>query len=307
MDTADTEQLLPTPGWNPTAEERVQSFAANIAMRAEAQGRKVTHPGEGADMNAALVAAVRQATLLEVHLDLGYLANDVRKTEADTAHQRDVVSATAAREAYGKGVQDGVTKVRTLQERDQVDNAARLSHGNASLDREAEDMIVPRGYVAAWKHVHEEPDGSQFQREVYGTLESDVREGDTRAVIVAGPDKHLISLDRVRFAPDLHTLVAERDLKALPSLVFTTSDPTAVRVMDGMDGQGRLSLHAHTLPEGENAPDAKPGTYLRLGVHQDGVSKGVLDLTVHQWMDLQDAAETLYARHLIAQSKADES
>ena len=258
-------------------------------------------------MNAALVHAIRQATLQGVLIDLAYLANDVRKLTAQDADRQSHEVDKAAREAYGRGVTDGVQKVRTLQERDQADSAERLAHGNPSPNRDGEDMIIPRGYVAAWRHEMEQPDGSAFYREVYGTLDADVREGDTRAVIVAGPDKHLISLDRVRFAPNLHTLVAERDIKALPSLEFTATDPTAVRVTDGMDGGGRIALNVHTLREEQALTGGKPGTYIRLGVHQDGVAKGVLDLTREQWTDLADAAETLYARHLIAQAEGDES
>lgn len=293
--------------WEETAADRVEQFAATLGSRSQGEAQRVTHPGEGADMNAALVHAIRQATLQGVQIDLSYLANDVRKLAAQDADRQANEAEKAAREAYGRGVADGVQKVRALQERDQADSAERLAHGNPSLNRDAEDMAIPRGYVAAWGHVHEEPDGTQFHREVYGTLDADVRQGDTRAVIVAGPDKHLISLDRVRFAPDLHTLVAERDLKAMPSLEFRDSDPTAVRVTDGMDGEGRISLNVHTLPPEEAASTAKPGTYIRLGVHQDGVAKGVLDLTREQWTDLADAAETLYARHLIARAEGDES
>lgn len=295
------------PQWEDSPALRVEYFASNLGQRAQGEASRITHPGEGADMNAALVHAVRQATLQGVQIDLAYLAEDIRQLTEQKREERDREAESAAREAYGKGVTDGVQKVRTHQERDQADAAERLAHGNSSPNRDDEDMIIPRGYVAAWKHVHEEPDGTQFQREVYGTLDADVREGDTRAVIVAGPDKHLISLDRVRFAPTLHTLVAERDLKKLDSLEFTVADPTAVRVTDGMDGEGRISLNVHTLPPESAASTAKPGTYLRLGVHQDGIAKGVLDLTVHQWTDLQDAAETLYARHLVAQAEGDVS
>jgi hypothetical protein len=295
------------PSWEETAAERVELFAANLGSRAQGEAMRITHPGEGADMNAALVHAIRQATLQGVQIDLAYLANDVRKLADQDADARNRASQQAAQNAYNQGLVEGVEKGKSYQQRDQADAADRLAYGNPSAYREGEDMIIPKGYVAAWFHVHEEPDGTKFHREVYGTLDADVRDGDTRAVIVAGPDKHLISLDRVRFAPNLHTLVAERDLKRLPSLEFTATDPSAVRVTDGMDGEGRISLNVHTL-EPENAVStAKPGTYIRLGVHQDGVAKGLLDLTREQWLDLQEAAETLYARHLINQSAGDES
>lgn len=303
----DTQNYEPATPWEETAADRVEQFAAALGSQGQGEAMRITHPGEGADMNAALVHAVRQATIQGIQLDLAYLANDVRRLTAQDTDTQAREADKASREAYGRGVTDGVQKVRELRERDQVDNAERLAYGNPSPNRDGEDMIIPRGYVAAWHHRHEQPDGSVFSREVYGVLDADVREGDQRAVIIAGPDKHFISLDRVRFAPDLHTLVAERDLKQMQNLEIRPSDPGTVRVTDGMDGEGRLSLNVHTLTPEAAAATAKPGTYLRLGVQQDGVAKGVLDLTCDQWTDLQDAAETLYARHLIEQGKGDES
>jgi len=307
MDSSmDAEQVLPTPGWNPTAEERVQSFAANIAMRAEGQGRKVTHPGEGADMNAALVAAVRQATLLEVHLDLGYLANDVSKTEAETAHQRDVVSARATREAYGQGVADGVAKGKEYHAREVADNERQSLHGNPAAVRELCKVVTPKGQVAAWLHIHVDPDGVEFFREVYGTLAEDVREGDNRAQIAAGPDRFMVGLDRVRFAPTLDKLVAARDLSTLEALEVIDGG-TAVRAVDAMDKGGHLEARITILEEGENAEGSAPGTYVRLVSVRPGNGRVTLDLSPGEWSDLTQAVEVLYGRHMDAQAAGDES
>ena len=298
--------LGPRPQWEDSAALRVEYFASNLGQRAQGEASRITHPGEGSDMNAALVHAIRQATLQGVQIDLGYLAEDVRQLTEQKRQERDQEAEAAAREAYGKGVQDGVTKVRTLQERDQADNAARLSHGNASLDRDAEDMIIPRGYVAAWKHIHEEPDGTQFHREVYGRLDTDVREGDTRAVIVAGPDKHLISLDRVRFAPTLDTLIAERDLSELDGLELINTG-TAVRIVDAMDKGGHLDVNINTLEEGENAEGSAPGTYVRLVSVRPGNGRVTRDISPAQWHELTQVVETFYARRMDALSEGDES
>lgn len=301
-----TENYQASTPWEETAADRVEQFAATLGSRAQGEAMRVTHPGEGSDMNAALVHAIRQATLQGVQLDLAYLANDVRKLAAlDTdAHNR--ASQQAAQNAYNQGLVEGVEKGKSYQQRDQADAAERLAYGNPAPIRDLQTVITPRGHVAAWRHEMEQPDGSRFFREVYGTLDADVREGDTRAVIVAGPDKHLISLDRVRFAPTLHALVAERDLSALENATLIDTG-TGVRLQDGMDGGGHLDANITTLDADGAAEGSKPGTYVRLVSVRPGNGRVTLDMTVGQWTDLVDAVEALYARRVIAQAEGDES
>lgn len=303
MDTSNYEASTP---WEETAADRVEYFAANLGQRAQGEAARITHPGEGADMNAALVHAVRQATLQGVQIDLAYLANDVRKLAAQDVEAHNRASQQAAQNAYNQGLVEGVEKGKNYQQRDQADAGERLAHGNPSPYREGEDMLIPKGYVAAWQHAHEEPDGTKFYREVYGTLDADVRDGDTRAVIVAGPDKHLISLERVRFAPTLHALVAERDTSKLSALEPVDSGRT-VRAVDAMDGKGHVDASVQTLEADEAAEGSEPGTYVRLVAVRPGNGRVTVDLSKAQWLEMVQSVETLYARRVIAQAEGDES
>lgn len=287
--------------WTESPAQRVEIYAANLAARAQSHGRQVTIPGESADMNAPLVHAVRQATLLEVHMDLGYVVNDVRKAQEQQREDQGRETVAATKRAYEHGRAIGYEEGRTERVSEQSDAAVYLAHGNPSPNRAAEAVAIPRGYVAAWKHVHEEPDGTTFLREVYGTLDEDVRAGDTRAVIVAGPDKHLISLDRVRFAPKLETIVAERDLAQLETL-HLLGRTEAVRLADDMDGNAKLDASVVLLKPEEAAPGSKPGRYIRVlaASDEEDEQRATVDLSLAQWLELVQAVETLWARSVLA-------
>jgi hypothetical protein len=295
--------MVATP-WDEGPAERIELFAAGLASTARNLGRMVTHPGGESDMNAPLVNSVRQAALLEVHLDLGYLANDVRKMLAQQKSEAERSAQRAAMTSYGQGVADGVEKGKDYHAREVADAEARSLHGNPNLIREQERVIIPAGYVAAWFHVLEEPDGTKYQRQVFGRLAADVREGDTRAVIVAGPDRLLVGLDRIRFAPTLATIVAEADLALLDGLEVRHEQST-VRLRDGMDANGTLDVTVHTLKPGEESEGSQPGTYIRFTT-QDG-ERTVFDLSKGQWQHLVQAVEALYARRVIADAQGDES
>jgi hypothetical protein len=292
--------------WSDKAEDLVREFARTHQSIAAHHSGAVTHPGETSDMNAPLVNSVRHAAALEFVLELGHLADSIRRMEDRASLVRARQAQRDRADAYGQGVADGVEQGKVYQQRDQASAADRLAYGNPSAHREGEDVITPKGHVAAWLHVHEEPDGTTFRREVYGTLDADVREGDTRAVIVAGPDKHLISLDRVRFAPTLPALVAVGDLAELDALEVTDSG-TAVKAVDAMDKGGHLEARIATLEEGENAEGSKPGTYVRLVSIRPGNGRVTLDLSPAQWSHLAQAVEILYGRRLVAQAEGDES
>jgi len=302
----DHENMADTAAnhWDEDPAQRVEMYAANLAARAQGMGRKITHPGEGADMNAALVNAVRQSTLLEVHADLGYVANDVRKLTTQQAEEQARAAQSSARRAHQQGVEEGVQKGKEYHAHEVADAEARSLHGNPAMVREQERVIIPAGYVAAWFHVLEEPDGTKCQRQVFGRLAADVREGDTRAVIVAGPDRLLVGLDRIRFAPSLATIVAEADLKLLGHLEVLNGDQTAVRLRDSMDGQSRMDVTVETVTAEQVPEEAAPGTFIRLVT--EGTERTVIDLSKEKWQQLVQAVETLYARRVLADAEGDE-
>jgi hypothetical protein len=294
--------MVATP-WDEGPADRIEQYASNLASRAHNLGHMVTHPGGESDMNAPLVNSVRQAALLEVHLDLGYLANDVRKMLAQQKSEAERSAQRAAMTSYGQGVADGVEKGKDYHAREVADAEARSLHGNPAAVRELAPVLTSKGHVAAWKIVHEDPDGTTFAREVYGTLADDVREGDTRAVVQAGPDRLLVGLDRVRFAGTLHALVAERDtadLVGVELLSFGT-----YRAQDSMDGSARLDVQITEMTEDEAAQGCKAGTYVRVQTAENnsGEQRVTVDLTLAQWNSLADAVETLYARHLVRREK----
>lgn len=302
MDERGYAKITP---WEEGPADRIESYAARLGMRAQEEGRRVTHPGEGADMNAPLVSAVRQAALLEVRDDLGYLANDVRKLLDADQDRRNAEARKLTARAHSEGLAEGVQKGMEYHAREVAESEQRSHHGNPAAVRELKSIITPQGHVAAWKIVHDDPDGVTFAREVYGKLADDVREGDTRAVVQAGQDRFLVGLDRVRFAPTLHALVAERDtadLEGVELLSFGT-----YRAPDSMDGSSRLDVQLTDLDADEAGPGCKPGTYVRVQSAEtregDGNQRVTVDLTLAQWNSLADAVEKLYARHLVRREK----
>lgn len=304
---ADTVNQAADP-WSDKAEDLVREFARTQNAIAGHHSAGVTHPGDTADMNAPLVNAVRHAKTLEFVLDLHGLADNLRRLEDRASLVRARQAQRDRAEAYQQGVADGVEKGRQYHAQEVRESEVAALHGNPEdrVLRETKRVIIPKGYVAAWHHKYEDPDGSSFLREVYGILDLDVREGDTRAVIVAGPDRYHISLDRTRFAPSLARLVAERDIKALEHLESLHADQSVVRLMDAMDKSARLDVTVHTLEASEAAEDATPGTYIRLRAVMVGDGDTVpVDLTKAQWLDLVQAVEALYARRVIADAEGD--
>jgi hypothetical protein len=315
MDTENYEAETPrVDAWtDPWADpvNIIQKHIGHITRRANAYNDRVTAGGDR-DMNASLVESTRALESLSVVIELQGLLNEVRAAQESVNQDRMRQAAQSANRAYEQGVNEGITRgmdrAERAQERDRQDAGTRLAHGNPAEDRDEQRVIIPQGYVAAWFHVFVDAEGDSFSREVYGTLDAAVREGDTRAVIVAGPDKHLIALERVRFAPTLHTLIAERDLNELEGLKVRHADQSGVRVVDAMDQDGNLDLMVHTLPEKDAGEDCQAGTYLRFtAASQDGGSRAVVDVSKEQFRSIVQAAETLYARHLIAQAGGDES
>lgn len=298
--------LGPRPQWEDSAALRVEYFASNLGQRAQGEASRITHPGEGADMNAALVHAIRQSTLQGVQIDLGYLAEDVRQLTEQKRQDRDREAEAAKREAYGQGVADGVAKGREYHAREVADNERQAQHGNPATIRDLCKVIVPKGKVAAWMHIDEEPDGGEFYREVYGRLTEDVREGDNRAQITAGPDRFMVGLDRVRFADTVDEIIAQRDVVLGEGLELTDSGGT-VRLVDAMDKGGHLDVNITTLEEGENAEGSAPGTYVRLVSVRPGNGRVTLDLSPGQWYDLTQLVEKFYARRMVALAEGDES
>lgn len=298
----DAEQVNP---WNDPV-NIVQKHIAHLTRRANAHSDRVTAGGDR-DMNAALVESTRAVEYLSTAFELQSLLAEIREAQAAEAEERQRLNAQAANRAYQQGLADGVGQ-RNDRMRDEASAVRRMTHGNPSDDRDGEDMIIPKGYIAAWQHQHTEPDGTIISQEVYGILDTDVRQGDTRAVIVSGPDTHVIALDRIRFAPKLHTLVAERDLKKLDALQVLHADGSAVRLVDGMDGTSELNAYVHNLAEGEGVEGAKPGTYVRLTINQqDNGTRALADISRTQWHQLNEAVEALYARRLIINAERAES
>lgn len=304
---ADTVNEAADP-WSDKAEDLVREFARTQNAIAGHHSSGVTHPGDTADMNAPLINAVRQAKTLEFVLDLHGLADNIRRSEERASRVRAREGQRATQQAYAQGVADGVEKGRQYHAQEVRENEVAALHGNAEdrVLRELKRIIIPKGYVAAWQHRYEDPDGTAFLREVYGVLDLDVREGDTRAVVMAGTDRLLIALDRVRFAPALATLVAERDIKALEHVEVLHTDQSLVRITDGMDKSSRLDVTVHTLEASEAAEDATPGTYVRLRAVMIGDNDAIpVDLTKDQWQSLVQAVETMYARRVIADAEGD--
>lgn len=304
----DTVNEVADP-WSDKAEDLVREFARTQNAIAGHHASGVTHPGDTADMNAPLVNAIRHAKTLEFVLDLHGLADNLRRMEDRASLVRARQSQRERQEAYQLGVADGVEKGKQYHAQEVRESEVAALHGNPEdrVLRETKRVIIPKGYVAAWHHKYEDPDGTAFQREVYGVLDLDVREGDTRAVVMAGPDRLLIALNRVRFAPALATLVAERDLKALEHVEVLHSDQSVVRVVDSMDKSARLDVTVHTLEESEAAEGATPGTYVRLRAVMVGDGDTIpVDLTKDQWQALVQAVETLYARRVITGAEGDE-
>lgn len=300
---ADTAEAVDHWGGS-TAEELVREFARTQNAIAGHHSAGVTFPGETADMNAPLVNAVRHAKTLEFVLDLHGLADQVHRQEERQACIRAREAKRASQQAYSQGVADGVEKGKDYHAREVADAEARSLHGNPAVVREQERVVIPAGYVAAWFHVLEEPDGTMYHRQVFGRLAVEVREGDTRAVITAGPDRLLVGLDRIRFAPTLAAIVAEQDLKALSYLEVVTGDQSTVRLRDSMDGQSRMDVSVQTVTPDEAPEDGAPGTYIRLVT--EGSERTVIDLSKDKWQQLIQAVETLYARRVIADSEGGE-
>lgn len=308
LNTQGTESAWDAEPVNPWSDpvNIVHKHIAHLVRKANVHNDLVTAGGDR-DMSAALVESTRAVEYLSTAFELQGLVAEIREAQAAETEQRQRMNAQAANRAYQQGLADGVGQ-RNDRLREEAAAVRRMTHGNPSDDRDGEDMIIPKGYIAAWQHQHAEPDGTIISQEVYGVLDTDVRQGDTRAVIVSGPDTHVIALDRIRFAPKLHTLVAERDLKKLDALQVLHADGSAVRLVDGMDGTSRLDAYVHTLREGEGLEEAKPGTYIRLTIDQsNNGTRALADISRDQWAQLNQAVEALYARRLIANAERGES
>jgi hypothetical protein len=308
LNTQDTESVWDGEEVNPWNDpvNIIHKQIAHLTRKANVHNDRVTAGGDR-DMNAALVESARAVNYMSTAFELQGLAAEVQAAQQAEAEERKRLGAQAANRAYQQGLADGVGQ-RNDRLREEASALRRMTHGNPSDDRDGEDMIIPKGYIAAWQHQHVAPDGTIISQEVYGVLDTDVRQGDARAVIVSGPDTHVIALDRIRFAPKLHTLVAERDLKKLDALQVLHADGSAVRLVDGMDGTSELNAYVHNLREGEGLEGAQPGTYIRLTINQaDNGTRALADISRDQWAQLNQAVEALYARRLIANAEKDES